>query len=201
MNEMIHNLIVLVKATQVNVLFVLWLLGIMWAINFINWFLLGSLLNIFGILPRNLFGLLGIVFSPILHANFNHLFFNTFPLFIFANLVLLGGKALFFTVTIIILIVSGLLVWLVGRRAIHIGASGLLMGYWSYLLFNAFKTRSSMAIVLGFVTIYYFGGMVMDLFPEDRRVSMEGHICGFLGGIAAIYLTPMIYPVIVSFIS
>lgn len=200
MNELIHNLIVLVKATQVNVLFVLWLIGIMWAINFINWFLLGSLLNIFGILPRNLFGLLGIVFSPILHANFNHLFFNTFPLFIFANLVLLGGKALFFTVTFIILIVSGLLVWLVGRRAIHIGASALLMGYWSYLLFNAFKTLSSMAVVLGFVTIYYFGGMVMDLFPEDRRVSMEGHICGFLGGIAAIYLSPKVYPVIVSII-
>lgn len=194
-----HNLITLVKATQVNMLFVLWLLGIMWAINLVNWLFLGSMLNIFGVLPRNLFGLLGIVFSPILHANFNHLFFNSFPLFIMANLVLLGGKPLFYTVTFIIVILSGSLVWLVGRRAIHIGASGLLMGYWSYLLFNAFKTKSGMAIVLGFVTIYYFGGMIMDLFPEDRKVSMEGHICGFLGGVAAIYLTPILYPVLLPY--
>ena len=199
MQNTLSHLIAISKAAQVNIFFMLSLIGFIWAVNLVNWLFLGRYLNILGVYPRNLFGLVGIIFSPILHGNFNHLFFNTFPLFILGNLILLGGVEFFVTVTVIIVFLSGLFVWIVGRKSLHIGASSLIMGYWSFLLFDAFRTKSGLAIILGFVSIYYFGGLLMELFPEDKRTSMEGHISGFIAGIMAIYLYPILHPYILPY--
>lgn len=199
MQSTLSNLVAISKAAQVNMFFMLGIISFIWAVNFINWFLLGRYLNILGIYPRNLFGLLGIIFSPILHGNFNHLFFNTFPLFVLGNLILLGGVEFFITVTVIIMFLSGIMVWIIGRKCLHIGASSVIMGYWSFLLFDAFRAKSGLAIILGFVSIYYFGGLLMALFPEDKRTSMEGHISGFIAGILAIYLAPILHPYILPY--
>lgn len=169
------------------------LLGIvlgLWALHFINK-LLGYRLNYLGILPRTPRGLIGIFFSPFLHGNANHLFFNTFPLLVLACLVLVGGRPLFWEVSITIILISGILIWLFGRRAIHIGASALITGYWGYLLINAYHQPSLMAIVLAIVCVYYFGGLFFGLFPSEDKVSWEGHLFGCIAGIAANYLFPM----------
>jgi len=169
------------------------LLGIilsLWLLLFINK-MLGYRLNYWGIIPRTGRGVIGIFFSPVLHGDANHLFFNTFPLMVLACFVLTGGRTLFWQVTLTIILLSGVLIWLFGRRAIHIGASALITGYWGYLLINAYNQPSLMTIALAAVCVYYFGGLFFGLFPSEEKVSWEGHLFGCLAGIAANYLYPM----------
>src|SRR5690606_2972312 len=94
-------------------------------------------LNIFGIYPRKIPGIIGIVFSPFLHGSAQHLFFNSIPLVVLAALILVKGHLYFYEVTIWIAVFSGVLTWLFGRSAFHIGASSVIMGYWGFLLFEA----------------------------------------------------------------
>ncbi len=192
MNDLITRLMDLITAMEANAYFLLIAIGVIWVVDFVNWWVLGSRLNIFGIYPRRVFGLVGIPISPILHGHFNHLFFNTFPLFILANLVMLKGAAVFYCVTAAIVFGSGLIVWLIGRSAFHIGASGLIMGYWSYLIIQAYNEQTVMSYVLGAISLYYFGGLLMDLFPDKKEVSWEAHLAGFASGIAAYYYTPQL---------
>jgi membrane associated rhomboid family serine protease len=192
MNDLLTKLLELAQAMKENSYLLLIGIGLIWAINFVNWWILGSRLNIFGIYPRRVSGLIGIPVSPILHGHFNHLFFNSFPLFILANLVMLKGYLVFICVTAGIVLGSGIIVWLIGRSAYHIGASGLIMGYWSYLIIQAYQEQTVMSYVLGAISIYYFGGLLMDLFPDKKEVSWEAHLAGFASGIATYYYTPQI---------
>jgi membrane associated rhomboid family serine protease len=169
---------------------VLMLLAILWIIHIINW-ILGYRLNLLGIYPRSTHGFIGIIFSPFLHGDFNHLFFNSIPLFVLTGFVLLNGWQTFIYVTLFIILVSGFLVWLLGRPAIHIGASGVVMGYWSYLMMNAFQQGTAVTIALAAVCIFYFGGLVINLFPRFRT-SWEAHVFGFFAGIAAAYVVPIL---------
>lgn len=174
-----------------NLLFAAKILGAIWAVHIVN-MILRYRLNILGIYPRHLWGLLGIFFAPFLHGSFNHLFFNSFPLFVMGSMVMLYGLKTFYVVSAIIIVLSGFTVWLIGRRAFHVGASGLLMGYWGFLLIRAYYEPTVMAIVLGAVTLFYFGGLVMDLMPDKAEVSWEAHLSGFAAGIASHFLAPQI---------
>ena len=172
----------MVRSFIANLPFVLWCLAALWVIHFIN-FSLKYRLNAFGILPRKLIGLPGIILSPLLHGHATHLLFNTLPLFILMSLVLMAGKSHFYAVTVYIVLISGAATWLMGRRAIHIGASGLAMGYWGYLLITAVRDPSIMTIALGVLCLYYLGSMVANLFPLDAKSSWEWHVFGFLAGV------------------
>src|SRR5262245_4202100 len=158
------------SSIQANLTFLLTILGILWGIQVVN-ALLGYRLNILGIYPRKIISLPGIVFSPFLHGSAQHLFFNSIPLFVLSALLLVGGKQQFFTITLLIIVLCGAAVWLLGRRAFHVGASGLIMGYWGFLLFNAYQERSVMAVMLAFLCLYYFGGLMLNLMPCEERVS------------------------------
>lgn len=172
-----------------NMAFILTLIGALYGIHIVNFFL-GYRLNIFGIYPRRIWGLLGIVSSPFLHGHFNHLFFNSIPLFILISMVLLYGYETFYCVSIIIILVGGLGTWLFGRRGLHVGASGLIMGYWSYLLFYAYEQSSMLSLALAGVCLYYFSGFIFNLFPLEIKSSWEAHLFGFLGGIGAAFASP-----------
>jgi membrane associated rhomboid family serine protease len=163
----------------------------LWAIHFVN-LATGMRLSYLGIYPRHLIGLIGIIFSPFLHGSITHLFFNSIPLFVLICFVLVGGIHKFIYITAMITLISGFGVWLMGRRAIHIGASSLVMGYWGYLLVDAIRNPNTMSVMLGVVCVYYFGGLFFSLFPEEESVSFEGHIFGFLAGIATSYIIPIL---------
>ncbi len=196
MHSLLEQLNQLIHLLQQQFHVVIYFLLLIWVVHIIN-FTLGYRLNIFGIYPRSLPGLLGIAFAPFLHGNFNHLFFNSIALLPLAALVLLNGLLVFITVSIVIIIFSGAAVWLVGRKAIHIGASSLIMGYWSFLLILVFKEPSILTIILAFVSLYYFGGLFLYIIPSNKsNESWEGHLFGFIAGIIAIYSLPMILPVI-----
>ncbi len=167
-----------------------WLLcfAALWAINIINWVVLGSRLNILGIYPRHLLGLIGIIFSPILHYNFNHLFFNSIPLFALGLGILAMGLETFYQTTIEIVLLGGLLVWLFGRRAIHIGASGLVSGYFGFIMANAYLNPTFTTFLLAAIVLYYFGSIFLGIIPQEEKVSWESHLFGFLSGIASAFI-------------
>ena len=177
-----------IASFQHNIHFAFLLLIILWGAQTINW-ISHYRLCVLGIYPRSVRGLTGIIFAPFLHRDFNHLFFNSIPLFILANLVLLHGRLNFYYTSLVIILVGGFLVWLCGKRAIHIGASGLIMGYFGYLIADAYYEFSVTTIILAALALYYFGGLALSLVPDSSRrdVSFSGHLFGFLAGVLAAY--------------
>ncbi|MBT8132256.1 MAG: rhomboid family intramembrane serine protease [Gammaproteobacteria bacterium] len=159
------------------------LLILIWIIELVN-FLTGHALNHFGLLPRHWSGLPGIVLAPLLHGNFTHLFSNTSGLLALGGLVAMQGERYYITVTLAIVLFSGILVWLFGRPALHIGASGLVFGYFGLLLGRAWYTRTLTAILIGAVVIALYGSLLWGLNPLQKFVSWEGHLAGLVAGLA-----------------
>lgn len=187
-DQVIHSL-------QVNSILLARIIAVGFAVTLVN-MLLGWRLNFFGIRPRNIFGLVGIFIAPFLHDGFKHLIMNAIMFFIMANLLLLNGFAVFVDITILLIIASGLLTWLLGRSGVHVGASSVIMGYWSYLIVDGYHNPGLITIATGFICFYYFAGLTGNLFPslDDKHVAWEGHLFGFASGIGINYL----YPYIVS---
>lgn len=187
---------VMIASMHSNMLFAFYVVGVLWLIHVIN-YLMQHNLNMLGIRPRKFKGLIGIVFAPFLHADFNHLFFNSIPLLALSDLILAQGRLAFYYVSVSIIILSGMLTWIFGRRGIQIGASGVIMGYFGYLLFNSYVHFSASSIALSGFCLYYFGGLFFALFPSiQKNISWEGHICGFISGIGTAYCLPKFLPIV-----
>lgn len=150
-------------------------------------FLLCYSFNILGILPRTWAGIPGIILAPLLHGSFSHLFFNSLPLFLLINLVLFEGMPTFLVITGLITFLSGAGTWCFGRRAYHIGASGLILGYAGYLMLNAILKPSVVSLLLIIFYFYYLGALLSSLIPKEDCASWEGHIFGLLAGLSVRY--------------
>jgi len=161
-------------------------LSVLWIINILNW-ITGSKLRMFGIYPRHFWGLIGIFISPFIHQNFNHLFFNSIPLFVLGLILLARSPDIFLEVTLGVILLGGLLVWLFGRLALHIGASGVVSGYFGYILATAYFEPSFTTAVIAALVIYYFGSIFLGIFPQEDKISWESHLFGFLSGIACAF--------------
>ena len=143
-------------------------------------------LDVYGVRPHVLVGLRGIVFAPFLHGGFGHLIGNTLPFAVLGGLVALGGLRQFLSVTLIVGVVSGLGMWIFGSSdEVHIGASGLVLGYLAYLLVRGVFARNIRQILLGIVVAFFYGGLLWGVLPTGRGISWEGHLFGVVGGIAA----------------
>ncbi len=180
-----------VTVLKTHGLMVLCWVAVAWVVHLVN-FCCGYRLNVLGIYPRRGFGLVGVVCSPWLHGNWGHLLLNSVMFVLMAMMLLTQGITVFIGVTVCIIVLSGILVWLFARQALHIGASSLIMGYWGYLLVMAYNHPSLLNIIVSVVCLYYFGGMAANLFPTDRRVSWEGHLLGFMSGIVVCFVYPLI---------
>lgn len=179
-------------AMRYSLLFSLKVVAILWAVHLVNFFA-GYRFNKFGIRTRSFKGIPGIFFAPLLHGDFNHLFFNSIPLLILSSLILVDGIILFCKISLLIIAISGLLTLLFGRRGIHIGASGLIMGYFGYLLARAYFNLNGMTIILAAICIYYCGGLITSIFPGAKRnISWDGHLFGMISGIFVAYY-PYVY--------
>ncbi|PCI37146.1 MAG: rhomboid family intramembrane serine protease [Thiotrichales bacterium] len=166
---------------------ILTIIGGLWIINIINW-TFGGIFRVLGIIPRKIYSLHGIMFSSFIHGNFNHLFFNSIPLFVLGLFMLTMGIENFYLASIIIILGEGTAVWLLARPGIHIGASGVIAGYFSYVLTYAYTNPSIVALFLAGIALYYFGGIILSLFPTEDKISWEGHLFGFSAGLLAKYL-------------
>ena len=167
-----------------------WLLifaGSLWAVEIAD-ALTNLNLDQYGIIPRDTTGLRGIPLHIFLHGDFSHLLSNTPPLIVLGGLISLRGKARLFWGSVFITLVGGSMVWLaaglITGDGIHIGASGLVFGYFGYLAARAFHERSFSSIFIAIVVIvFYGGGILLGLLPSDERVSLEGHLFGLLAGV------------------
>ncbi len=160
---------------------------LLWAVALVN-MLLEFRLNGLGIRPRTLTGLLGILMSPFIHAGISHVLTNTIPFAILGLLVMLNGTQVFLEASVFIGLVSGLGVWLVARSANHVGASGLIFGYFGFLVGRAWHQRSLISILIALLTILLYGGMLWGALPLHWHISWEGHLFGLLAGILAAWL-------------
>jgi membrane associated rhomboid family serine protease len=163
-----------------------------WLVSLINIVLFGNGLGrLLGIRPRQLFGLVGIVFSPFLHRDIGHLMANTVPFLVLGWLVLLRGEldggADFYTITITILLIGGLGTWLFGRDAVHLGASGLVFGYIGFLMAGVYVGATILTLGFALVAFWVYGNQLWGMLPSSRadQVSWEGHLFGFVGGLVA----------------
>jgi membrane associated rhomboid family serine protease len=145
-----------------------------------------------GIYPRTISGLQGVLFSPFIHSDLEHLYNNSIPLLIlFAALQFFYPKQSIGVAAFGILI-SGIITWLIGRSSYHIGASGLIYVLFSFIFFKGLLTRYYRLIALSLTVIMIYGGMVWYVFPKvDEALSWEGHLGGFISGclLAIVYKT------------
>jgi len=188
MQELADILYDLINQISADIWLIKYIVAITWAFNLINWSI-GSIFLIFGLWPRKLWGLTGVLFSPILHGNFNHLFFNTIPFVALGIMMLSFGAANFIILSSLISITENLIVWLIGRNSIHIGASGLVSGYFGFLLGFAYANPSIISFAVIFILIYYFGAILAGLLPLEEQSSWESHLAGFLSGVLFSYLS------------
>ena len=164
---------------------VLGMAGVMWVLEVIDQ-LADNRLDQYGIEPRDGDGLIGVVAAPFLHGGFDHLLGNTVPFLLMGFVIAAQGAARVLAVSVIVALVSGLGTWLVAPdNTIHIGASGIVFGYATYLLSRGFFNRNALELAVGaLVAIVYGSALLGGLFPEDG-VSWQGHFFGAVGGVIA----------------
>ena len=157
------SLALIINQTEMNAHDLAIIILIPWLVFLIS-NLTGQRLLILGIFPRHLYGIPGIFFAPLLHANFNHIFFNSIPLVVLSNFLLIHGLNYFLEVTFYITVLSGFLIWCFGKPGIHIGASAVITGYWALLVSNMYQQGTLTAIILGLISLYYFAGIFLGVF-------------------------------------
>lgn len=158
---------------------------LIWVLEMADQLLLRHRLNRLGIIPRNPVGLRGIVFAPLLHGTWQHLGANTMPLLVLGGLTMLRGVGEFAIATAVVWLVSGLGVWLFAApRTIHIGASGLVFGYFGFLVSRSYFDQDLLSAVVSIVVVLLYGPLIWGILPSRRRgISWQGHLFGFVGGV------------------
>ena len=160
--------------------------GVAWGVELADHLLLRQRLDQWGIVPRRAGGLLGIPLAPLLHGGFDHVAANTLPFLILGWLVLLGSVRQFVIVSALAVLVSGLGVWLLGPNdTTHVGASGLIFGYFGFLVVRAYFERSAVTFLIAGLAVLLYGGLFLGVLPSAPNVSWVGHLFGFVGGVVA----------------
>ena len=140
----------------------------------------------YGILPRDADSLIGIPLHVFIHSDFRHLLSNSAPLLVLGGLIAFRGAGNLLGVSVFITLFAGAAVWLIGRSAMHIGASGLVFGYFGYLVAHGFFERrllhKILSVVIAIVVFVLYGRMLMGVLPVDTFISWEGHLMGLIGG-------------------
>lgn len=162
------------------------LVGLMWLVFGFNALLPDGVFHAQGIVPRTSDGFTAIIVAPLFHLSLDHLVGNTLPLLVLGSVILLGGLNEFLVVTMVCILISGGGTWLLGTpHTSHIGASGLVFGYFGFLLSRSiFDRRVIHFAVTILVAVLYGGSMAMSLIPQ-QGISWSGHVFGFVGGVAA----------------
>ena len=201
-----------VKNSLVALLLLLGFVVVIWGVFLVNWWLFDGALNRQGIQPVALpyefvpvvreigdisfspsyiWGVIqSILMSPLLHAGFGHIWSNTLALLILGGLVALRGVKSLIGVSIFVVLLGGLLVWLFGRPAVHIGASGLVFGYFGYLVALGWFRRSIVTVgVAALVLLVYGVSIFFGLLQRDGFISWEGHLFGLIAGVLVAMLS------------
>ena len=166
---------------------------LLWAIYLVTY-----LFNIYpyklGILPRNLSGLIGIITSPLIHGGFSHLISNTVPLVLTGFGIFYFYPKVAYKVFVIIYLATGLLVWIFAREVYHIGASGIIYGFVSFLFFSGIFRKDNGSIALALIVIILYGGLIWEVLPVEKGVSWESHLFGAIVGVISAFIFRKVDP-------
>lgn len=163
--------------------------GAIWVVFFLS--LAFPVLDNYGVIPRRIIGLVGIPAMPFLHANFGHLLGNTIPLIVLL-ILLAGSRAESWQVVLDIALLGGLLLWVFGRVAVHIGASGLISGLTAFLIVAGLLEQRIIPLLIAIIVGFLYGGsLILGVIPRfGSNISWDGHLFGAIaGGIVAYALT------------
>lgn len=168
---------------------VLLFVGAIWGVFLLS--LAVPAIDSFGVVPRTMIGLVGIPAMPFLHADLHHIFSNTVPLVVLLAL-LAGSKARSWEVVIAVIVLGGLLLWVFGRPATHIGASGLIFGLIAFLIASGILEKRTVPLLIAILVAFLYGGTLLSgVLPRlGSQISWDGHLCGAIaGGVVAYALT------------
>ena len=143
----------------------------------------GYSFNHYGIFPRTTEGLRGILFSPLIHGDLKHLFNNSVPLFVLTMSLFYFYRSISWSILGYGLLLTGLLTWILGRPAFHIGASGMIYCLVAFLFFKGVFSKHYRLIALSLIVVFLYGGLLWYVTPVDPEISWEGHLSGLLVGI------------------
>jgi membrane associated rhomboid family serine protease len=175
------------KIFRHSLIFASFFVVIFWIVRILE-SLFGFELYQWGILPRHIHGLWGILFSPFIHADFNHLISNTIPFFILLFALIYFYRRLSYGIFFLIYFLSGLCVWLGGRESWHIGASGIVYGLAAFHFVSGVIRNDLRLLIISAVVVFLYGGMVWGILPLKPEVSWESHLWGAASGVLlAIY--------------
>jgi membrane associated rhomboid family serine protease len=161
----------------------------MWLVQLVNSVESYDLSREFGIEPRDPGSLPDILTSPFMHASWMHIEANSGPLFVFGFLAAYRGVKKWLGVSLLIIVASGLGVWFITpSNTVTVGASGLLFGYFGYIIVRGLFDRHPIDIVIGLVMALCFAYQFTSLLPTEEGVSWQGHLFGFVGGIVGGWL-------------
>ncbi|WOO39803.1 rhomboid family intramembrane serine protease [Rubellicoccus peritrichatus] len=162
----------------------LYFIVLLWVVEIIDFAIFRGGLNHYGAQSRTFDNLQGYLFMPFLHGDFTHLFNNTIGLAVFGALLLIRGWRDLAYATAGAFIGSSLFIWLLAPSAsVHIGASGIIFGWWSYLIARAFYEKNVKSILIATAVIFFFGTMIYGVLPGQAGISWQGHLGGAVGGV------------------
>jgi membrane associated rhomboid family serine protease len=163
---------------------------ITWGLRFLDGVFFGNYLNRhYCIRPREYFSIFRLLLSPMLHGNRQHLFFNTFPLLLFGGLAMLSGLQQFWLVTAVIILIDGLGIWFFGTGGTgHVGASGLILGYFGFILLRGFLTANYPLIIIAVIIAWLYRWAFRLVISRQPGISSSGHFFGFMAGLVAAWL-------------
>lgn len=162
--------------------------ALLWAVHLLNWIVGYGLNPAFGLIPRQLDGLDGVVAMPLLHGSFAHLMANTPPLLVMGGLLVATTTRALLPVNTIVIGLGGGLVWLFGGSAIHIGASGLVFGWFGFLVARGLVDRSLITLGAALLVGVLYSSILWGVLPDQPGVSWEAHLFGAIAGAAAAVL-------------
>jgi len=140
-----------------------------------------------GIKPGEINGLKGIIFSPLLHSSFSHLWSNTLPLLILIWLLFYFYSKIAFSTLLYLWVLSGLVTWIIGRDSYHVGASGLVFAMLFFLFFSGLFRKYIPLVAVSMIVAFIYGGTIWSIFPitekVDASISWEGHLSGAVSGL------------------
>ncbi len=140
-----------------------------------------------GIFPRKTESLKGIFFSPFIHGSFDHLISNTFPFLLLGTAIFYFYRRMAYRIIFFSWILTGIAVWIGGRYSWHIGASGLVYAFASFLFFAGILNKERQLIAISLLVIFLYGGLIWGILPGQKGISWESHLFGFLSGFMFAY--------------
>lgn len=154
----------------------------------------GVNLNEYGVYPRRLSGLKGVLFSPFIHGSIAHLYNNTIPLAVLTAFLFYFYRSAALRVLLLGTLASGLLTWAIARPSYHIGASGVIYLLASFIFFKGILAKNYRLVALSLVVVFIYGSMIWYIFPVKDGISWEGHLAGFTTGLVLAFVTKVRVP-------